>query len=121
MDMVLPGFFAAATVLYLCSYIGFRRIFAYAFILDLLVTAGFIWMFPMTFISSAFVPTESMPDWLKAIAEANPFTIVTNAARALYNGKPVGNGVWISLAWAVGISVLFAFLSVRKFEKSTSK
>ena len=45
MDMLLQGFFAAATVLYLCSYIGFRRIFAYAFILDLLVTGGFIWMF----------------------------------------------------------------------------
>ena len=45
MDMILQGFIAAATVLYLCSYIGFRRIFAYAFILDLLVTGGFIWMF----------------------------------------------------------------------------
>ena len=45
MDMVLQGFFAAATVLYLCSYIGFRRVFAYAFIVDLAVTAGFIWMF----------------------------------------------------------------------------
>jgi len=45
MDMVLQGFFAAATVLYLCSYIGFRRIFAYAFILDLAVTGGFIYMF----------------------------------------------------------------------------
>jgi len=44
-DMIFQGFIAAATVLYLCSYIGFRRIFAYAFILDLLVTAGFIWMF----------------------------------------------------------------------------
>ncbi len=45
MDMILQGFFAAATVLYLCSYIGFRRIFAYAFVLDLAVTGGFIWMF----------------------------------------------------------------------------
>ena len=45
MDMILQGFFAAATVLYLCSYIGFRRVFAYAFILDLTVTGGFIYMF----------------------------------------------------------------------------
>lgn len=45
MDMLLQGFIAAATVLYLCSYIGFRRVFAHAFILDLLVTGGFIWMF----------------------------------------------------------------------------
>ncbi len=84
-------------------------------------SAGFIWMFPMTFVSSAFVPTDSMPSWLKAIAEANPFTIVTNAARALYNGKPVENGVWISLAWAAGISVIFAFLAIRKFASATSK
>ena len=45
MDMILQGIIAACTVLYLCSYIGFRRIFAYAFIIDLLVTAGFIMMF----------------------------------------------------------------------------
>lgn len=45
MDMLLQGFIAAATVLYLCSYVGFRRVFAHAFVLDLLVTGGFIWMF----------------------------------------------------------------------------
>jgi len=45
MDMIWQGLIAAATVLYLCSYIGFRRVFAYAFILDIIVTGGFIWMF----------------------------------------------------------------------------
>ena len=45
MDMLLQGMIAAATVLYLCSYIGFRRIFAYAFFLDLAVTGGFVYMF----------------------------------------------------------------------------
>jgi len=45
MDMIFQGFIAAATVLYLFSYIGFRRVFAYAFILDIIVTGGFIWMF----------------------------------------------------------------------------
>src|SRR5690606_30557690 len=53
-------------------------------------SAGFIWMFPLTFVSSAFVPPDTMPGWLRPVAEANPFTIVTNAARALYNGLPVG-------------------------------
>lgn len=43
--MIMQGFIAAATVLYLCSYIGFRRIFAFAFITDLIVTGGFIFMF----------------------------------------------------------------------------
>lgn len=45
MDMLFQGAIAAATVLYLCSYIGFRRVFAFAFFLDLLVTAGFVWAF----------------------------------------------------------------------------
>lgn len=80
-------------------------------------SAGFIWMFPMTFVSSAFVPTESMPGWLKTVADANPFTKVTNAARALFSGLPVENNVWISLVWAIGIIVVFSFLSIRKFSR----
>ncbi|MFN8051880.1 MAG: ABC transporter permease [Acidimicrobiales bacterium] len=84
-------------------------------------SAGFIWMFPLTFVSSAFVPTENMTPWLRRIAEANPFTIVTNAARHLYGGTPVGNGVWTSLAWAVGITVVFATLAVGKFKQSASR
>ena len=52
-----------------------------------------------------------MPSWLQPIADANPFTKVTNATRALYNGKDPGDDVWISIAWAVGITVVFAFLS----------
>jgi len=83
-------------------------------------SAGFIWMFPMTFISSAFVSTASMPSWLQKVAEVNPFTIVTNATRALYNGDDPGMDLWWSLAWAVGITVVFGLLSFRKFT-STSR
>ena len=84
-------------------------------------SAGFIWMFPMTFVSSAFVDPASMPGWLQPIANANPFTIVTNATRALYNGKDAGNDPWIALAWAVGITVVFAWLAARKFASSAAK
>jgi hypothetical protein len=45
MDMIFQGFIAAATVLYLLSYVGFRRVFAYAFVLDIVITGSFIWMF----------------------------------------------------------------------------
>ncbi len=83
-------------------------------------SAGFIWMFPMTFVSSAFVDTSTMPSWLQAIADANPFTIVTNAARALYNGLPVGNDAWWALAWSVGIVAVFATLSIRRFNSASS-
>ncbi|TVR27290.1 MAG: ABC transporter permease [Ilumatobacter sp.] len=83
-------------------------------------SAGFIWMFPLTFVSSAFVPPETMPGWLEAIANANPFTIVTNASRALYNGMPVGNDVWYSIGWSLALIAVFAGLATRKFGRSTS-
>lgn len=82
-------------------------------------SAGFIWMFPMTFVSSAFIDPSTLPSLLEPIAKANPFTIVTNAARALYNGNPVGNDAVYSLAWSIGIIVVFAGLSIRKFNRST--
>lgn len=82
-------------------------------------SAGFIWMFPMTFISSAFVDPSTMPGWLEPIADYNPFTIVTNAARALYNGNPVGDNALHSILWSVGIIIVFAGLSIRKFNRST--
>lgn len=83
-------------------------------------SGGFMWMFPLTFVSSAFVDPSSMPGWLEPIAEANPFTKVTNASRALYNGLPVGNLAWQSLAWSIGIIVVFSWLSMRKFRNATS-
>jgi ABC transporter DrrB family efflux protein len=78
-------------------------------------SAGFIWMFPLTFVSSAFVATETMPSWLQPIADANPFTIVTNATRALYNGFDPGSDLWLAIAWAVGLTITFAFLAARKY------
>lgn len=81
-------------------------------------SAGFIWMFPVTFVSSAFVPTENMTPWLQRVAEANPFTIVTNAARALYNGQDPGNTVWQSLLWTGGLTAVFATLAVATFSRS---
>jgi ABC-2 type transport system permease protein/oleandomycin transport system permease protein len=84
-------------------------------------SASFIWMFPLTFVSSAFVPTETMPPGLQTVAEHNPFTKVTNAARALYSGLPPGDDFWISLAWAFGIIAVFATLSIRAFQRAASR
>src|SRR5687768_6490828 len=84
-------------------------------------SAGFIWMFPLTFVSSAFVSPENMPSWLEPIAEHNPFTIVTDATRALYNGRDPGSDVWVSLLWAAGITVVFAYLACAKFARSNSR
>ncbi len=82
-------------------------------------SAGFVWMFPMTFVSSAFVDPSQMPTWLQPIARNNPFTVATNACRALYNGLPPGSDVWVTIAWTVGITVVFATLSISKFSRST--
>ncbi len=73
----------------------------------------------MTFVSSAFIDPATLPSLLEPVAKANSFTIVTNAARALYNGNPVGNDALWSILWSVGIIVVFAALSIRKFNSST--
>ncbi|GLZ43114.1 ABC transporter permease [Actinokineospora sp. NBRC 105648] len=73
-------------------------------------SAGFIWMFPVTFISSAFVSASSMPGPLKAFAEWNPVTAVADAARELFGNKRAGV-LGQSDAWPAQHSVLYATLS----------
>jgi ABC-2 type transport system permease protein/oleandomycin transport system permease protein len=80
-------------------------------------SVGFIAIFPLTFASSAFVPTDSMPAVLQAFAEVNPFTIVTNAMRALWLGAPAGNAVWGAFAWTVGLIAVFAPLAVARYRR----
>ncbi len=82
-------------------------------------SASFTWIFPITFVSSAFVDPATMPSWLEPVARNNPFTIATNAVRALYNGRAAGPDLWLTVAWAVGITLVFAFLASRKFTSST--
>ena len=81
---------------------------------------GFIAIFPLTFASSAFVPPASMPDGLQAFAEVNPFSTVVDAMRALWVGGPAGNDVWGAVAWSVGLIVVFAPLSVRRYRRAVS-
>jgi ABC-2 type transport system permease protein len=64
---------------------------------------GFVVIFPLTFISSAFVPTETMPSVLRAFAENQPLTHVINAMRAWLVGTPLGDAGWLSVLWCIGI------------------
>jgi ABC transporter DrrB family efflux protein len=82
---------------------------------------GFIVIFPITFASSAFVPTGSMPHWLRAFADNNPFTTVVDALRHLWLGTPAGNDVWGAAAWSVGITLVFALLAVSRYRKTVAK
>jgi ABC-2 type transporter len=55
---------------------------------------GFTIIFPITFISSAFVPVDSMPGWLQPFTEYNPVTVMVDAVRALFIGSPADNSIW---------------------------
>ena len=71
----------------------------------------------LPFVSSAFVPTGTMPGPVRAFAEHQPVTSIVNAVRDLFTRQPVGNGIWTALAWCVGILVvayLFANISYRR-------
>jgi len=71
----------------------------------------------LPFVSSAFVPTESMPGPVRAFAENQPVTSIVDAIRNLLTGQPVGSDIWVALAWCVGILVVayvFAMIAFRR-------
>ena len=81
--------------------------------------AGFLWVFPLVFASSVFVPVQTMPSWLQVFARNQPVTQVVNAVRHLTQGN-VGDGgtyIWITLLWVVGIIAVFAPLAVWRYRK----
>ena len=82
---------------------------------------GFTILFPITFISSAFVPVDSMPGWLQPFAEHNPFTTMVDAARALFVDTPAGNDVWLSIVWAAAITGVFSVLSVWRYRRAVGR
>jgi ABC transporter DrrB family efflux protein len=116
-----PGEVVLGFVLMLLFGYAFSWFFAW---IGLLVSSpesansvGFIAIFPLTFASSAFVPVDSMPSALQSFAEVNPFTIVTDAMRALWVGAPAGNSVWGAFAWTIGLIVVFAPLAVSRYRR----
>jgi len=78
---------------------------------------GMIWLFPLTFVSSAFVPVATMPGWLQAFAVNQPITHVINAMRSLALGTPMGDNLWLALVWLAGITVVSLPLAVRAYQR----
>ena len=76
---------------------------------------GFILIFPLTFISSAFVPTETMPKVLRVFAENQPLTHVIEAMRAWLVGTPIGNSGILAFVWCIGLIVVAAPLATWMF------
>jgi ABC-2 type transport system permease protein len=71
----------------------------------------------LPFISSAFVPTESMPTAVRAFAENQPVTSIVDAIRSLLTGQPAGNDIWVALAWCLGILVVAYLFAMRAYKR----
>lgn len=129
---LIIGFTFHTSFLHAIAGVGLLLLFGYAFswflaFLGLLVSSpesvnslGFIAVFPLTFISSAFVPVASMPEGLRQFAEVNPFTIVVDAIRHLWLGAPAHNDVWGAIAWSLAIIAVFAPLAVSRYRRAAT-
>ena len=125
---LLMGFRSPAGVLSWLAVAGILALFALA-LTWLAVIAGLsaksmdgaiAFSYPLIFlpfISSAFVPTETMPGVVRAFAQHQPVTSIVNSIRALLSGSPVGNELWIALAWCIGIMAVAYFFALRAYQK----
>ncbi len=81
--------------------------------------AGMIWIFPLVFASSIFVPVKTMPDFLQVLAEHSPITYTVNTVRALMIGGDVNASLWPALIWLVALATVFSILAVRLYQRNT--
>jgi ABC transporter DrrB family efflux protein len=130
---LIIGFSFHASALEIVGGMVLLLVFGYAFswvfaLLGLIASSpesansiGFLAVFPLTFISSAFVPVNSMPAALQWFAEINPFTVVVDAMRALWVGAPAGNYVWGAFVWSFVILAIFAPLAVARYRRAAGR
>ena len=71
----------------------------------------------LPFVSSAFVPTASMPGPVRAFAENQPVTSIVNTIRALFEQRPIGSEIWIALAWCVGVLLIAYVLAMVAYRR----
>jgi len=86
--------------------------------------AGFIWLFPVTFLSNAFVPTAGLPGWMRWVADHNPVSYVASACRELFgnpNPFPIEGAIWKSWLWIAAILLVTVPLAVRKYRAAASR
>jgi len=79
--------------------------------------AGFLFIFPLTFASATFVPTDTMPSWLQTFANNQPVTFAVTSARHFALGTPSNGAEWKLLAWIVGLLVIFVPLSIYTYKR----
>jgi ABC transporter DrrB family efflux protein len=117
------GFPFAVAAIMLSVLFGFAFSWISAFIgmsvkdVETAQVAGFVWVFPIVFASSMFVPVDSMPGWLQAFAKINPVTVTADSMRGLCLGGPIWTHLWKSLAWIGGILGVFLPLAVNRYRR----
>jgi ABC-2 type transport system permease protein/oleandomycin transport system permease protein len=130
---VIIGFTFHTSVLLALAGVGLLLLFGFAFswffaFVGLLTSTpesansiAFVVVFPLTFISSAFVPVDSMPAPLDAFAKVNPFTIMVDAMRHLWIGAPAHNSVWGAVVWSLVILAIFSPLAVARYRRAAGQ
>lgn len=113
---------AVAAVIVVCLFsLALSWIFAFVGLIsdgaETAQSAGFVFMFPLVFASSVFVPIETMPSWLEGFASVSPVTLAVDSARALSLGGDVAGPLLGFLAWTVGILAVFVPLCVWRFRR----
>ena len=140
---LLVGWRTNASTLSVIGAFALLALFAYAFLwigaviglsvrsVEVAQTAGLIWLFPLTFLSNAFVPLESMPTWLQPIAAWNPISSVAAAVRELFGNVPpmyvppdywpLQNPVLSSILWCLVILAVFVPLGVTRYRRAATR
>ena len=140
---LLVGWRTDASVLSIIGAYAILALFSYSFLWigavigmsvkspEVAQTAGLIWLFPLTFLSNAFVPLETMPSWLQPIAAWNPISSVVLAVRQLFGNIPpeydpgdwfpMQHPIWMSIAWCLILLAIFIPLGISRYRKAASR
>ena len=130
---LLVGFRPEGTILAWLAAMGLLLLSCYTFswfsaLLGLLLSSAeavqqavVIWAFPLVFASSALVPTNTMPGWLRAFAEHQPVSLLINAIRGLLLKQPNATATWQAIVWYVSLLVVFIPLTVWAYGRRTTR
>lgn len=140
---LLVGWRTHSSVIEVLGAFALLALFAYSFLwigaviglsvrsVEVAQTAGLIWLFPLTFMSNAFVPVETMPGWLQPIAEWNPISAVVAAVRQLFGNLPPGyepGTAWpmvyplaASVLWCLLLLAIFVPLGVARYRRAAAR
>jgi ABC-2 type transport system permease protein/oleandomycin transport system permease protein len=116
----IPDYLAACMLMLLFAYClswGFAFVGLAAPNSETAQAISFPIIFPITFASAIFVPVDKMPGWLQPFAIHQPVSQAADAVRGLMLGTPVGNSVWVTIAWSIGAIAILGPLATARYRK----